>query len=423
MDRYDVVVIGAGAFGLGSAYHLARRGAGSIALIDSLAGPGQGNTGRSVGGYRKGIFTSELNRMLSESTVSFMSDLQRSGVDLGMHNVGYLVLLNGDQLETHERAIREMVRKGNARFLSSDDLGSLVPWMRLDFRGDEEAEMLGLKNVEAALLSDQSGYLDVEKLVNYLHEEIVDAGVELRFGERVKRLRLGPVVSIGHPREPLAWQEKRIDVIESDKSEVRADLVVLATGAWINELLDPLGLDSHVKPKKRQVFSIEAKGELRKFFEVDGLNEYSTLPMTFFPRGPYLTPRVRERALWTGLSDDVGRSWGIDFAPEETFYYDNIYPSLSKVFPVLKDVRPTSSWAGCYSINTIDENPIAFRWSNLIVVTGGSGSGVMKYDAMSRVVASLAFGEEEAVLYTGERLPVSWLGIRNRRAEPESFVF
>ncbi|MCS6788306.1 MAG: FAD-binding oxidoreductase, partial [Aigarchaeota archaeon] len=420
MDRYDVVVVGAGAFGLGSAYHLARRGAGRIALVDSLPGPGQGNTGRSVGGFRKGLFTSELNRMLSESTVAFLADLQRSGVDLGMHSVGYLVLLNGPQLEANERAIRELVRRGNARLIDAGELKGLVPWMRLEFDGDEEAAILGLRNVEAALFSGQSGYLDVEKLVGYLHREVLDAGVEPRFNERVRRLRLGPVVSIGHPREPLAWQEKRVEALETDRGELRADVVVLATGAWINELLDPIGIDSHVKPKKRQVFSIEAKGGLRRFFEVEGFNGYSSLPMTFFPRGPYVVPRVRERVLWTGMSDDVGRPWGIDFSPEESFYLDNIYPTLSKVFPVLRDVRPTSMWAGCYSINTIDENPIAFRSMNLVVVTGGSGSGVMKFDAMSRVAASLALGEEEAVLYTGERLPVSWLGIRDRRAEPES---
>jgi glycine/D-amino acid oxidase-like deaminating enzyme len=80
-------------------------------------------------------------------------------------------------------------------------------------------------------------------------------------------------------------------------------------------------------------------------------------------------------------------------------------------------------WAGCYSINTIDENPIVFRVMNLVVATGGSGSGVMKADAIGRAVTSLLLGEEETVLYTRERLPVSWLGVRGRRAEPESFVF
>jgi FAD-dependent oxidoreductase domain-containing protein 1 len=423
LERYDLAVIGAGIFGLASAYHYVRRAGGKVVVVDSLSGPGQGNTGRSVGGYRKGIFTSNLNRLLSESTVAFFEDLQRSGVDLGMHPIGYLILLDAEGLERNSHAIEAFVKKGNAKLLEADELSSMVPWMRLKFGGDEEAQLLGLRDVEAAVFSPSSGYLDVEKLVSYYHRDLLDRGVEFRFGTTVKRLRLSPVTSIGHPREPLAWQAKKVEALETDRGEISAENVVVAAGAWVNDLLDPLGIDSHVKPKKRQVFSVEAKGELSKFFEVEGFNGYRSMPMTFIPRGPYVAPRVRERALWLGYSDDLGRPWGIDFTPEEHFYYDDIYPMVSKLFPAFRDVRPSSMWAGCYSINTIDENPIVFRVMNLVVATGGSGSGVMKADAIGRAVTSLLLGEEETVLYTGEKLPVSWLGVRGRRAEPESFVF
>lgn len=423
MERYDLAVIGAGIFGLASAYHYVRRSGGRVVVLDSLGGPGQGNTGRSVGGYRKGIFTSNLNRLLSESTVAFFEDLQRSGVDLGMHPIGYLILLDSEALERSSAAIEEFVRKGNARVMGADELGSIVPWMRLRFGDDEEAQLLGLRDVEAAVFSPTSGYLDVEKLVAYYYEDLLDRGVEFRFGTTVKRLRLSPVTSIGHPREPLAWQAKRVGAIETDGGELSAESVVVAAGAWVNQLLDPIGIDSHVKPKKRQVFSVEARGDLARFFEVEGFNSHRSMPMTFVPRGPYVAPRVRERALWLGYSDDVGRPWGIDFTPEESFYYDNIYPIVSKIFPAFRDVRPTSMWAGCYSINTIDENPIVFRSMNMVVATGGSGSGVMKCDAIGRAVTSLLLGEDEFALYTGERVPVSWLGIRGRRAEPETFVF
>ncbi len=423
LERYDLAVIGAGIFGLASAYHYVRRSGGKVVVIDSLSGPGQGNTGRSVGGYRKGIFTSNLNRLLSESTVAFFEDLQRSGVDLGMHPIGYLILLDAEGVERNAQAIEVFLKRGNAKLLGADELESMVPWMRLKFSDDEEAQLLGLGDVEAAVFSPSSGYLDVEKLVSYYHRDLLDRGVEFRFGTTVKRLRLSPVVSIGHPREPLAWQAKRIGAVETDHGEVYADSVLVAAGAWVNELLDPLGIDSHVRPKKRQVFSVEARGELSRFFDVDGFNWYRSMPMTFIPRGPYIAPRIREKALWLGYSDDLGRPWGIDFTPEEHFYYDNIYPIVSKIFPVLRDIRPSSMWAGCYSINTIDENPIVFRTMNLVVATGGSGSGVMKADAIGRAVTSLLLGEEETVLYTGERLPVSWLGVRGRRAEPESFVF
>ncbi len=129
LERYDLAVIGAGIFGLASAYHYVRRSGGKVVVIDSLSGPGQGNTGRSVGGYRKGIFTSNLNRLLSESTVAFFEDLERSGVDLGMHPIGYLILLDAEGVERNAPAIEVFVKRGNAKLLDADELESMVPRM------------------------------------------------------------------------------------------------------------------------------------------------------------------------------------------------------------------------------------------------------------------------------------------------------
>jgi len=422
-NSYDLLVVGAGIFGLASAYHYARRTSGKIIVIDSLGGPGQGNTSKSVGGFRKGLFTSNLNRILSESTASFFMDLQASGYDLGLSQVGYLVLLNVEHYEKYIEMIGPILHEGYARLLTPTELARIIPFMNLKYSGDEEAEILGLRDIAAALYSPFSGYIDVEKLVNYYYEELVNAGVEFLFNARVEKLVLGPVCSIGHPREPLAWQAKKFVGVETRSGLIEADKILVASGAWINELLDPVGIDAHVKPKKRQIFSMPATDDLRDFFEVEGLNPYNTLPMTFIPRGPFIAPRVRDRSIWMGMSDDIGRTWKIDDKPEEYFYYDNIYPILSKIFPPLKGARPKSMWAGCYSINTIDENPIIFRELNLVVATGGSGSGVMKSDAIGRIAASLLINEPIAVLHGGEKVRVDWLQLRGRRVEPEILVF
>jgi len=114
---------------------------------------------------------------------------------------------------------------------------------------------------------------------------------------------------------------------------------------------------------------------------------------------------------------------GLDFEAEDLFFYDNVYPLLRKIFPVIEGVRPQSKWAGCYSINTIDENPVAFRIMNLIVATGGSGSGVMKADSLGRIAAALAVDRKEVELYGGVKVPSTLLGIRERRIEPEMLVF
>jgi len=52
----------------------------------------------------------------------------------------------------------------------------------------------------------------------------------------------------------------------------------------------------------------------------------------------------------------------------------------------------------------------------------GSGSGIMKGDAIGRVADALCAGEVEAELQGGRKLSVSNLGIKNRAVEHEEFV-
>ncbi|MEM2549138.1 MAG: FAD-dependent oxidoreductase, partial [Nitrososphaerota archaeon] len=216
-DVYDLLVIGAGIFGLSSAYHYAKRANNKIIVIDSQSGPGQGNTAKSVGGFRKGLFTSNLNRVLSESTTSFLIDLHNSGYDLGLSQVGYLILLDKDHYEKFIEMVRPIQYKGYATLLSPEELARKIPFINLKFSDDEEAEILGLKDIATALYSPLSGYIDVEKLVNYYYEQLVDMGVEFLFNTKVEKLALKPLNSIGHPREPLAWQKKKFVGAETNK--------------------------------------------------------------------------------------------------------------------------------------------------------------------------------------------------------------
>lgn len=79
-------------------------------------------------------------------------------------------------------------------------------------------------------------------------------------------------------------------------------------------------------------------------------------------------------------------------------------------------------WAGYYSHNTIDMNPYLFGSTNLIVVTGTSGSGILKEDSIGRVVSAFYNGKEDADLYNGRSLKTEDLGIKNRKVLNELFV-
>ncbi len=84
--------------------------------------------------------------------------------------------------------------------------------------------------------------------------------------------------------------------------------------------------------------------------------------------------------------------------------------------------RIVGSWAGYYSYNTIDGNPYIFRELNMIVATGTSGSGILKGDAVGRVVSSLYSKKEYSDLYGGKRIRTSDLGLVGRKVMPERLV-
>ncbi len=58
----------------------------------------------------------------------------------------------------------------------------------------------------------------------------------------------------------------------------------------------------------------------------------------------------------------------------------------------------------------------------MVVVGGGSGSGIMKADAIGRIAASAYAERESAELYGGMRFKVSDLGLKNRKVDPERLV-
>jgi len=100
----------------------------------------------------------------------------------------------------------------------------------------------------------------------------------------------------------------------------------------------------------------------------------------------------------------------------------NIHPVLSQYLPCFANLRPVNSWAGFYDINSLDSTPIIERVSNCIIATGMSGSGIMKSDAVGRVVNALYQNQEEAALFGNKKMRTSRIGLENRAVGKEEFV-
>jgi len=132
--RADVVIIGGGAVGACTAYHLAMAGTTDVVLVErgQLAG---GSTAKSAGGIRL-QFADELNiRISMRSLDEFERFDEIIGAhvdfvpDLGFHQSGYLFLLDdAAQVETFSRAVALQQSLGvPSRMITPAEALAIVP--------------------------------------------------------------------------------------------------------------------------------------------------------------------------------------------------------------------------------------------------------------------------------------------------------
>ncbi len=433
-ETFDIVIVGAGIVGVCSAYYLQKNSPDKrILLIDRLPAPGQANTAMSAAAVRN-MFASSTNQMLTDTSVKFIEYIQSElGFDLTFEKVGYLWLLSKEQFENASVKMwmeRMKASKIHYHVYNKSELQQMIPGLNMDFSNDEEAQLMHLKEVSHGLFGGDCGVLDPTKLVEFYFTEFMKmSSVRPKFGVNVTRLILEADPPLDMPGEPFVWQNKRIAGVETTEGVIRAHTVILSTDAWANELLDPIGIDSQTKAKKRQMFVVHAadKRPLLDLLYTKGFNRHDCIPFTILPSaGVYFRPQLQEKGFWIGCADKLGRAYDYvqkpEYAKAESAYYENsVYPVLSKYFPAFEGARPVNSWGGgyCYSPDAI---PFIYREGALIVANGTSGSGIMKADAMGRIVDALYRGLPEAELFTGKKIPSIALSIKERRVEVESVI-
>ncbi len=442
--HYDVVIVGAGIFGMATAYHLKKENAQlSMLVVDKAAQAGAGNTAQSAAMYRD-TFSSEVNLLLSSTTRDFFKYVQNDlEIDLSLRDITYLWLMDRLQFEKNKNAIEIMLEnKVRIEILDKSDIKQKIPSLVTDFDDNEEAQLLNLKNIDYGLLGYDCGELDADKITRDFYEaEFKKMGGESLYNTTVTKLILEPKgEKLGIPGEPVGWQEKKIGgALTSNGDTIKSDCFIIATGAWANELLLPIGVNCHTMPIKKYLFRVQ-HSKLANFLDNIHFNGENTIPFFIFPvHGIHLKPVKYNNSIWIGGGSLIGKPY-IMTKPEEITLEDNPlddtqandrdyefdrYLILSEYLPILKDVPLTNSWGGFYAMNTIDKNPVVFKpkgIKGLQVVASGSGSGIMKADAIGRIASALFNNEEYAELFGGSKFKVSRLGLEKRDVDKEDFV-
>lgn len=418
------MVVGAGVLGLSSAYHLKRQNPDRrVLVIDTFGGPGQGNTAKSAGIFFN-LFTSEVNHLLADSTIDWLFHLQNElGYDLNLAKYGYLYLLSEAKHDSLKGPTEKMRRRGvELRTFGREDLRRMMPDLVTEF-GEEETELMGLEPVDVGVLGVKCGSVNTDALARSLESEFLKLGGEVSYNTTATGLTLRPEKELGVDGEPFVWQDIRVTGAETDRGEIHAGTTVVAAGVWSERLLDQIGFDTMMRPKKRVIFVFKDP-RLRRLIAAKGFSDHDTLPFTHIPEiSVYMKVDLTEGSIWLGCADDFGRRYGLedDPQPEGRLYSNNIYHALVKYLPCFEDVRPVNMWAGQRAINRYDAVPVVAPAPGMIYVGSATGSGITKCDALGRTVAAVYADEKEIELYGGRRFEASDIGIGTRKVEKESF--
>ena len=427
MTEYDAIIVGAGIIGLATAYHIKKQHPNDrVLVIDKMGTAGQGNTAKSAAMFRC-FFYSQTNLTLVDSTVEFFKHIQNQlGVDLKLRWAGYLWLFSKERYTMIEPVLKSMAENGlEHEVYEKEELEEHLS-ITTKVTHDEEAQMIGLADVEKGVFVPKAGSIDIDLLVQFYESELTKMGGEIRYSTKAEKILVEPEEPLGMPDEPFFWQKSRAAGIDTNKGVVRAKKTIIAAGVWANNLLHQVGVYAPMEPIKRQLFSVKASTPtLKRLLNAKGFNAENCLPFTILPEpAVYIKPALEEEAFWLSYGDHFPRAFKLeeDPQPEENFYRYGIYQAVTKYFPQFLSAQPYGSWAGQYALNTIDGQPTIFEENDLLVVGSCSGSGNMKCDAIGRIAASLYMHEEYADLFEGRKFKVTDLGMTKRNVKPEKLI-
>src|SRR5262245_22812813 len=227
MSAYDYVIIGAGFAGAATAYHLSRRGAANILLLEQESIPGFHSSGRNAAMMRQCVPDPDLATLTRDGAV-FLRNLPDDWPEpVQFKQKGSLLLGSG--------AGWEKLKKDAAtgRRLGID----VVEWTPQQAK--QHVSVLKNAEFEGAIWCGSDGIIDIHALLSGYLKSAISKGARVRYGSPVRS-----VLAINGEFEIRAGDET-----------IRAHVVVNGGGAWANVIGKMAGArEMPLRPCRRHLF-------------------------------------------------------------------------------------------------------------------------------------------------------------------------
>ena len=322
-----VAIIGAGIVGATAAYYLSKESDLEVTVFDH----GQGQATKAAAGIISPWFSKRRNkawykmaRLGADFYVDLLADLEKSGQEIDFYQRSGVCLLKKD-----ESKLEELYQLALQRREESPLIGQLAI---LDPASANEL-FPGLQGFDRLLYASGGARVDGQLLVTCL----LEASQVKLVKEKVTLTPLASGYQIG---------------------EEVFDQVILATGAWLGHILEPLGYDVDVRPQKGQLRDYQLAQDMESYPVVMPEGEWDLIP---FAGGKLSLGATHENDM------------GFDLTVDETLLQQMEEVALPH-YPVLSEATSRSERVGIRAY-TSDFSPFFGQVPELSGVYTASGLG------------------------------------------------
>lgn len=349
------IVIGGGIMGCTAAYYLLKSGIRNVAVLERYS-VCSGSTGRCAGGFRQQFPTIDECRLAKESVKIIEGIEDELGADVEFNQGGYLVL---SYTEEHAKDAKKKIAMQQSigipvRWMEVPEIEQMAPWLN----GDEG--FLG------AAWCPTDGTLNPFKMTFAYANKVKQLGGRIYQDTEVTGIDVLPSGGF---------------TVHTANGDFGSELLFNCAGAFSAKIGGMLGREIPIVPLAREKIITEPV----KFFQPFLCNSpLHTLHFNQTRHGSFLMScqnmRLKQRS-------DLRNTWRFT---EETA------DAVSRLLPVLRNVRILRQWAGYYE-TTKDGKPFIGGIEGLSgfwQTAGFNGHGLMLAPAASKALVNKALGKK-----------------------------